>query len=53
MGEFVAYVREELARVGREGWQESLEKALVKLPPTQIMRPAVARTEEESAAGDV
>ena len=53
MGEFVAYVREELARVGREGWQESLEKALVKLPPNQIVRTPAPQPEQEGDAGDV
>jgi MerR family transcriptional regulator/heat shock protein HspR len=38
MNEFVAYVKEELTRANREGWQERLQQALVKLPPTQIVR---------------
>ena len=38
MNEFVAYVREELVRANQSGWQERFEQALVKLPPTQIVR---------------
>src|SRR5689334_17408329 len=38
MNEFVAYVKDELVRANREGWQERFQQALVKLPPTQIMR---------------
>lgn len=43
MNEFVAYVREELRRANHEGWQERFQQALVKLPPTHIVRaPATA-----------
>jgi MerR family transcriptional regulator, heat shock protein HspR len=38
MSEFVAWVKDELVRANREGWQERFEQALVKLPPTQIVR---------------
>ena len=38
MNEFVNYVREELVRANQAGWQERFEQALVKLPPTQIVR---------------
>ena len=38
MSEFVAYVKDELVRANREGWQERLQQALVRLPPTQIVR---------------
>jgi MerR family transcriptional regulator/heat shock protein HspR len=38
VSEFVDYVRQELMRAKVEGWQERLEQALVKLPPTQIVR---------------
>jgi len=38
MNEFVAHVKEELQRAGQEGWQERVEQALVKLPPTQIVK---------------
>jgi MerR family transcriptional regulator/heat shock protein HspR len=37
MAEFVTYVKSELQQ-DREGWEERFEKALVKLPPTQIVR---------------
>jgi MerR family transcriptional regulator/heat shock protein HspR len=43
VGEFVAYVREELVRANQAGWQERFEQALVKLPPTQIVK---ARSEQ-------
>jgi len=38
VGEFVDYVRQELLRAKVEGWQERLQQALVKLPPTQIVK---------------
>lgn len=38
INDFVAYVREELERGSSEGWQERLEQALVRLPPTHIVR---------------
>jgi MerR family transcriptional regulator/heat shock protein HspR len=38
MSEFVAYVKQELLQANREGWQERFEQALVKLPPTHIVR---------------
>ena len=38
--EFVGYVREEMLRANREGWQERLEQALVRLPPSPLVRPA-------------
>jgi len=37
MNEFVAYVKEELRRQNREGWQERFQQALVRLPPTHIV----------------
>ena len=33
VGEFVAGVQDELRRANQEGWQERLQKALVRLPP--------------------
>ena len=36
VGEFVTWVREELARAAQEGWQERLQQALVRLPPTPL-----------------
>jgi MerR family transcriptional regulator/heat shock protein HspR len=38
MNEFVDYVRQELLRADREGLQERLEQALVRLPPTHIVK---------------
>ena len=43
MSEFVTYVREELVRTNQAGWQERFEQALVKLPPTQIVRAPVEK----------
>ena len=37
---FVAWVRQELARAAQEGWQERLQEALVRLPPTPLARAA-------------
>jgi MerR family transcriptional regulator/heat shock protein HspR len=42
--EFVKLVRDELQRANLEGWQERFNRALVKLPPTQIVRTAVTTT---------
>lgn len=38
VGEFVSWVREELARTSQEGWQDRLQQALVRLPPTGLTR---------------
>jgi MerR family transcriptional regulator/heat shock protein HspR len=38
MSDFVGYVKEELRRGNREGWQERFEQALVRLPPAQLLR---------------
>jgi MerR family transcriptional regulator/heat shock protein HspR len=38
VNEFVAHVGDELRRANQEGWQERLQQALVRLPPTQIVR---------------
>ena len=38
MTDFVAFVKEELVRGNREGWQERFERALVRLPPTHLVR---------------
>jgi MerR family transcriptional regulator/heat shock protein HspR len=43
VSEFVTYVKQELLQANREGWQERLEQALVKLPPTHIVRTTAAR----------
>jgi MerR family transcriptional regulator/heat shock protein HspR len=45
MSEFVAYVKQEVLQANREGWQERLEQALVRLPPTHIVKtPGVRET---------
>jgi MerR family transcriptional regulator/heat shock protein HspR len=51
MGEFVDWVKDELVRANREGWQERFEQALVKLPPTQIVRRAKGPAESEPKRG--
>jgi MerR family transcriptional regulator/heat shock protein HspR len=38
IAEFVAHVREELQRSSQDGWQERLEKALVRVPPTPLAK---------------
>ena len=38
VSEFVSYVRQELVRANQEGWQERIQQALVKLPPTHIVK---------------
>jgi MerR family transcriptional regulator/heat shock protein HspR len=38
VSEFVEYVKDELLRTNQEGWQERFQQALVKLPPTHIVR---------------
>jgi MerR family transcriptional regulator/heat shock protein HspR len=43
---FVAWVRQELARAAEEGWQERLQQALVRLPPTPLAR---VRADEAAA----
>jgi MerR family transcriptional regulator/heat shock protein HspR len=46
INEFVALVRDELKRSDQEGWQERFKQALVKLPPTQIIRASAAEAGE-------
>jgi len=38
VNEFVSWVRQELGQAAREGWQERLQEALVRLPPTPLVR---------------
>ena len=38
VSEFVSWAREELARAAEEGWQERLQEALVRLPPSGLAR---------------
>ena len=44
VAEFVSWVRQELVRTNQEGWQERLQRALVKLPPTPLAHPPVKGT---------
>jgi len=46
VGEFVDWVRQELARAAEEGWQERLQEALVRLPPTPLARAAEKEAEQ-------
>ena len=52
MNDFVAYVKEELHRANQEGWQERLQQALVKLPPTHIVRAQAAIEAEPATDAD-
>jgi MerR family transcriptional regulator, heat shock protein HspR len=36
---FVSWVRQEFVRANQEGWQERLQQALVRLPPTPVAPP--------------
>jgi MerR family transcriptional regulator/heat shock protein HspR len=47
VNEFVGWVSEELGRAAQEGWEERLQKALVRLPPTPL-----ARTVDEEPGDD-
>ena len=38
MEDFVRHVRDELRKTNEEGWEEKLEQALVKLPPSQLVK---------------
>ena len=38
VSEFVAGVQDELRRANQEGWQERLQKALVRLPPSALVK---------------
>ena len=37
-GEFLRQLKEELLRTTREGWEEKLEQALVRIPPGPLVR---------------
>jgi MerR family transcriptional regulator/heat shock protein HspR len=51
VNEFVGWVRQELARAAQDGWQERLQQALVRLPPTPLARAAEAPAPVEPAGG--
>ena len=40
VNDFVAWVSQELGRAAQDGWQERLQQALVRLPPTPLARAA-------------
>jgi MerR family transcriptional regulator, heat shock protein HspR len=48
--EFVAWVRQELGRAAEDGWQERLQQALVRLPPTPLARVASRDAAEKEDA---
>ena len=52
VGEFVTWVRQELARAAQEGWQERLQQALVRLPPAPGQAVASEATTEPKAGTD-
>lgn len=37
-GEFLRQLKEELLRTSREGWEEKLEQAIVRIPPSPLVR---------------
>ena len=53
VGEFVSWVRQELARAAQEGWQERLQQALVRLPkaPAATTVPVEVEEAKQGAAG--
>ena len=53
VGEFVSWVRQELARAAQAGWQERLQQALVRLPKAKPARAtdAAAEAERQDGAG--
>jgi MerR family transcriptional regulator/heat shock protein HspR len=50
VNEFVDYVKQELVRANREGWQDRFQQALVRLPPTHLVRTPEPVPSEEAAA---
>ena len=52
VGEFVSWVRQELARAAQEGWQERLQQALVRLPPAPGQALASEAKSEPKAGTD-
>ena len=53
VGEFVSWVRQELARAAQEGWQERLQQALVRLPkaPAATTVPVEVEEAKQGASG--
>jgi MerR family transcriptional regulator/heat shock protein HspR len=52
VSEFVAWVRQELGRAAQDGWQERLQQALVRLPPTPLARAAAKDAAAKGGAGE-
>ncbi len=55
VNEFVEWVRRELGHAAQDGWQERLQQALVRLPPTPLVRaepPPAAAGGGASSAGE-
>src|SRR5512139_1409439 len=52
VSEFVAWVRQELGRAAQEGWQERLQQALVRLPPTPLARAAARDVAAKEGGGE-
>ena len=50
MQDFVSYVRQELHKADSEGWEERLEQALIKLPPTHLVREVPAPSTKKTPA---
>src|SRR5512145_360150 len=50
VSEFVGWVRQELARAAQDGWQERLQQALVRLPPTPLARATVHDANPEASS---
>jgi MerR family transcriptional regulator/heat shock protein HspR len=51
VSEFVGWVKQELLRTNQEGWQERFQQALVKLPPSPLVR-AAEREGADTAEGE-
>jgi MerR family transcriptional regulator/heat shock protein HspR len=49
---FVSWVRQELVRANQEGWQERLQQALVRLPPTPVSAPPAEPAAVAVAGGE-
>ena len=50
VGDFVSWVRQELARAAQEGWQERLQQALVRLPKAPSATTVPVEVEETKQA---
>ena len=52
VNDFVGWVRQELSRAALDGWQERLQQALVKLPPTPLARAVHPGAAVDATTGD-